>query len=147
MQDTDIEGLGPREAAEYVLAFITTLKSTERDLGRTAEDAALWSRRVSLAREKGDEALAGQAQAKLNEVEGKKASLETELADLGAKVAVLKEKLQRLRGRFQKSVDTDLLLAQLEMLTGKKDTLAESFKAEEAGARLEALKKKMTGGS
>ena len=146
MQDTDIEGLGPREAAEYVLAFITTLKSTERDLGRTAEDAALWSRRVSFAREKGDEALAGQAQAKLNEVEGKKASLETELADLGAKVAVLKEKLQRLRGRFQKSVDTDLLLAQLEMLGGKKDPLTDTFKSEEAGVRLEELKKKMTGG-
>jgi len=147
MQDTDIEGLDPQNAAEYVLAFVTTLKKTEMDLASATADVTKWTRRVALAVEKGEEELAGLARAKLAEVEGKKTALETELADLRLKVAILKEKLQRLRRRFQKSVDTDVLLAELEMLVGKKDALADTFKAEEAGAKVEELKKKMAGGN
>jgi phage shock protein A len=145
MQDTDIEGLEPKDAAEYVLAFVATMKKTETDIGRAAEDVAKWTRRVALATEKGETELAGLAQAKLAEIEGKKTALEAELADLRLKVDILKGKLQRLRRRFQKSVDTDVLLAELEMLAGKKDALADAFKAEEAGAKLEELKKKMSG--
>ncbi len=146
MQDTDIEGLEPKDAAEYVLAFVTTLKKTETDLARVSWDVTTWTRRVALAVEKGDEALAGQARQRLAEIEGKKAALEAELAELRPKVGVLTEKLQRLRHRFQKSVDTDVLLAELEMLAGKKDALADAFKAEEAAAKVEELKKKMAGG-
>jgi phage shock protein A len=146
MLDTDIEGMDPKGAAEYVLAFVTTLKKTEADAGQAAEDVAKWTRRVGLAVEKGEEELASLARARLAEVEGRKASLETELADLRLKVGTLKDKLQRLRTRFRKSVDTDVLLAQLEMLAGKKDVLADTFKAEEAGAKVEELKRKMAGG-
>lgn len=147
MQDTDIEGLEPKEAGEYVLAFIATLKRTEMEIGRIAEDVATWTRRVTLAEGKGDTELADLARAKLAEVEAKKAALGAELADLRLKVDTLQQKLQRLRMRFQKSVDTDLLLSQLEMLAGKKDALAETFKAEEASAKVEELKKKMAGGA
>jgi phage shock protein A len=147
MQDTDIEGLEPKDATEYVLAFVATLKKTEMDLARVYEDIATWSRRVALATEKGEAELAGQARARLAEIEGKKSALETELADLRLKVGILKEKLQHIRTRFKKSVDTDVLLAELEMLVGKKDTLAETFKAEEAGAKVEELKRKMTDGA
>jgi phage shock protein A len=146
MLDTDIEGMDPKGAAEYVLAFVTTLKKTEADAGQAAEDVTKWTRRVGLAVEKGEEELAGLARARLAEVEVRKASLETELADLRLKVGTLKDKLQRLRSRFRKSVDTDVLLAQLEMLAGTKDVLADTFKAEEAGAKVEELKRKMAGG-
>jgi phage shock protein A len=145
MQDTDIEGLEPKDAAEYVLAFVATMKKTETDIGRAAEDVAKWTRRAALATGKGEAELAGLARAKLAEIEGKKSALEAELADLRPKVDILEEKLQRLRRRFQKSVDTDVLLAELEMLTGKKDALADAFKAEEAGAKVGELKKKMSG--
>jgi phage shock protein A len=147
MQDTDIEGLSPQDAAAYVLAFVAAMKKAETDIGRAAEDVALWTRRVALAGQKGEAELAGQARAKLAEVEARKAALEAEHADLRLKVDILKEKLQRLRGRFQRSVDTDVLLAELEMLGGKKDAVAEAFKAAEAGASLDELKKKMTGGA
>jgi phage shock protein A len=145
MQDTDIEGLEPKAAAEYVLAFVTTLKKTEMDLVSATEDVTKWTGRVALAVEKGEGELAGLARAKLAEIEGKKAAFETELADLRLKVVILKDKLQHLRRRFQKSVDTDVLLAELEMLVGKKDDLADRFKVEEAGAKVEELKKKMSG--
>jgi phage shock protein A len=143
MIDTDIEGLGPKEASEYVLAFITTLKQTEKALAACEEDVALWTRRVALARSKGDEALAARAQARLDQVSGKKASLEAELADLKAKVAVLKEKLARLRVTGGRLVDVDLLLAQLEMIVGKKDDLSRLMKEEESKAALDELKKKI----
>lgn len=143
MIDTDIEGLGPKEAADYVLAFITTLKQTEKALAAAGDDVDLWTRRVALARSKGDEALAGQAETRLQEAAAKKAKLQAELAELSATVSVLKEKLTRIRMTGGKAVDTDLLLAQLEMAVGKKDDLSKAIKAEETNAALDELKKKM----
>ena len=40
-------------------------------------------------------------------------------------------------------MDADLLLAQLEMIAGKKDELAQAMKEEESKAALDELKKKM----
>jgi phage shock protein A len=143
MLDTDLEGLGPKEASEYVLAFITTLKQTEKALEAAQEDTNLWTRRVSLAQSKGDPGLAAQAMARLSDATAKQSKLEAELADLKAKVSVLKEKLVRIRMTGVKLVDADLLLAQLEMVVGKKDELAHTMKNEEASAALDELKKKM----
>jgi len=145
MLDTDLYGLGPKEASEYVLAFITTLKQTEKAIAAAEEDVALWTRRVALARSRGEESLAIQAEARRADAAGKKAALETELADLGAKVAVLKQKLTRIRMTGGKMVDADLLLAQLEMVVGQRDELSHAMKQEEAKAALDELKKKMQG--
>jgi phage shock protein A len=143
--DTDIEGLTPQQANEYVLAFITTLKQTEKAVSAAEEDENLWTRRVTLARSRGDEGLAAQAQARLSDATAKKGQLQAELEDLHAKVSVLKEKLTRLRMTGVKLVDADLLLAQLQMIVGPKDDLAAAMKREEAGAALDELKKKMQG--
>ncbi len=145
MLDTDIEGLGPKEAADYVLAFITTLKQTSRELARVAEDIALWKRRVALAQERGETALAAQAQARCAELEEKQARLESERQDLVRKVAVLRDKLQKVRMMGTRLVDTDRLLAELQMLAGEKDSLSIALKEEEAKAELEKMKKKMSG--
>jgi phage shock protein A len=141
MLDTDIEGLDPAQASQYVLAFITTLKQTEKALIAAREDVATWTRRVTLARSKGDENLAAQAQARLSDAAAKQSQLENELSDLKAKVAVLKDKLARLRMTGVKLVDADLLLAQLQMVVGQKDELGDAMKREEANAALEELKK------
>ncbi len=143
MLDTDIEGLDPQQATQYVLAFITTLKQTEKALAASVEEESLWTRRVGLARSKGDEGLASQAQARLTDATAKRSQRETELSDLRAKVAVLKEKLTRLRMTGVRLVDADLLLAQLQMLAGPKDELSSAMKKEEASAALDELKKKM----
>lgn len=146
MLDTDIEGLDPAQASEYVLAFITTLKKTEKARAEAAEETNTWTRRVTLARSKGDEALAAQAQARLSDATAKQSRLEAELADLKAKVTVLKDKLARLRMTGGRLVNTDLLLAQLRMVVGEKDTLGDAMKREEADAALDELKKKSTEG-
>ncbi len=145
MLDTDIEGLNPEQATEYVLAFITTMKQTEKALAEAVEDESLWTRRVALARSRGEEGLAAQAQARLSDATAKRSQLETELEDLRRKVAVLKEKLTRLRMTGGRLVDVDLLLAQLQMLAGPKDELSAEMKKEEASAALDELKKKMQG--
>jgi phage shock protein A len=145
MLDTDIEGLGPKEAAEYVLAFITTLKQTSRELERLGEEIAVWKRRVALAQERGETVLAAQADARRAELEEKQARLEAERQDLVRKVAVLRDKLQRIRMTGARLVDTDRLLAELQMLAGEKDTLSASLKEEEAKAELEKMKRKMGG--
>jgi len=144
MLDTDIEGLDPAQASQYVLAFITTLKQTEKSLGAAQEETNTWTRRVTLARSRGEEGLAAQAQARLSDATAKQAQLETELADLKARVAVLKDKLVRVRMTGGRMVDADLLLAQLQMVVGKKDELGEAMKKEEANAALDELKKKTT---
>ncbi len=146
MLDTDIEGLDPAQASEYVLAFITTLKQTEKALSDAAEDANLWTRRVTLARSKGDESLAAQAQARLSDATAKQSRLEAELADLRAKVSVLKDKLTRLKMTGGRLVNTDLLLAELQMVVGEKDKLGDAMKQQEAQAALDELKKKSTEG-
>jgi hypothetical protein len=143
MLDTDLEGLGPKEASDYVLAFITTLKQTEKALAAAGEESNLWMRRVTLARSRGEEGLAAQAQARQSDAVARQAALETELADLKAKVSVLKEKLTRIRMTGGKLVDADLLLAQLEMAVGPRDELSRTMKKEEASAALDELKKKM----
>jgi phage shock protein A len=144
MLDTDIEGLDPAQASQYVLAFITTLKQTGKALAAAQEETNTWTRRVTLARSKGDEGLAAQAQARLSDAAAKQSHLETELADLKAKVAVLKDKLVRLRMTGGRLIDTDLLLAQLQMVVGTQDDLGEAMKKEEANAALDELKKKNT---
>jgi septation ring formation regulator EzrA len=146
MLDTDIEGLNPKDAVKYVLAFITTLKKTKADIVKLDEDIALWKRRVSLAQDKGETGLASQAQARVGELETKRATLQGEADDLTMKVSILKEKLLRMRKQVPRSVDVDLLLAQLKMVVGEKDDLSLKFKDEEANVKLEELKRKMSGG-
>ncbi len=145
MLDTDIDGLDPAQASQYVLAFLTTLKQTEKSLEAAREDTNTWTRRVTLARSRGDEGLAAQAQARLSDATAKQSRLETELADLKAKVAVLKDKLVRLRMTGGRLVDADLLLAQLQMAAGKKDELGNAMKEEAAKAALDELKKNTPG--
>ena len=120
MRETDIEGLDPKDAAQYVLAHITTLKQTEKDLARLEEESVTWSRRVQLAESRGEVELAAQARVRLDEIQAKKAGAAAELADLRRTVSTLKDKLARLQRGVTRSVDTDLLLAELEMLVGKK---------------------------
>jgi len=146
MLDTDIEGLDPAQAQEYVLAFITTLKQTEKAVAEAAEETNTWTRRVALARSKGEEGLAAQAQARLSDAAEKQSKLETELVDLRRNVSILKDKLARLKMTGGRLVNTDLLLAQLQMAVGERDKLGDAMKHQEADAALDELKKKSTEG-
>ena len=118
MDDTDLRGLSAADAKAYVLDFMTAMKSTERALSSVEQELALWNKRVELAAAKAAADLEAAARAKVEELSAKRSGLAAEQAGLAAKVARLKEQLP-LAMASERSVDTDLLLAQLQMATGE----------------------------
>jgi hypothetical protein len=144
--DTDIDFLDFDSAREYVLAFITTLKRTQRERAVTEEELAIWQRRIKLAEDRGEQVLQKAAEAKAAELAATCARLRAEEAELAAKVDVLKQKLRALRIRSTLTVDADALLAQLSLAAGELDALKDKLKDQEAQSALEDLKRKMNGG-
>jgi hypothetical protein len=141
--DTDLEGMEPAAAREYVLYFIQSMKETQRQKAKKAEEATLWRTRVQQARSHNRPELAAEAESNLGGLEQEIAGLEDEEAQLRSKVEILKENLRRLEAGFRRTIDADVLLANLEMLVGETDDTEEKFKDELAQAELDELKRKM----
>lgn len=118
MDDTDIRGLSAADAKAYALEFMTALKGLERDLAAIGDEAATWAKRVELAAAKGAAELEAAARTKLDELAAKRAGLEAERSELAAKVARIRERLPTA-GAAERSVDPDLLLANLRMAAGQ----------------------------
>ncbi|TFG83602.1 MAG: hypothetical protein E4H20_05105 [Spirochaetales bacterium] len=147
--DTDLRGMGAAEARAYVLEFLTSFKTRERELSTIAEELALWGKRVELAAQKGATELEAAARAKVTELDAKRETLSVEKAELAAKIARMRERLPIIAAT-EHSVDADLLLAEMQIVTGEalggpsaavEQGLA-SLGAEDA---LAALKRKLTG--
>jgi hypothetical protein len=154
MDDTDIRGLSAADARAYVLEFMTSLKATERELAALEPELSTWVRRVELAAAKAavDPAATGletAARAKLDELAARKATLNTERVELAAKIARMKEKLP-LAVASERSVDPDLLLAQLQMAAGQDpdsppSTLEKDIASLGTDDALAALKRRLAG--
>ena len=141
--ETDLTGMDMASAKEYVLTYITTLKQTQRELKVLSEELALWQKRVEFAKERNREDLISAAQMKATEISEKYARLEAEERDLAGKVQTLMSNLKRLKTGFTPTVNAEQLAAELDMITGGPDKVAEQFKEEETIAELEKLKQKM----
>lgn len=155
MDDTDIRGLSAEDAKAYALEFMTSLKTLERQLAGLADELGLWAKRVELAASKGASDLEAAARARLAELGAKRDALEAEKAELAAKVARIREKLP-MAGASERSVDPDLLLAQLRMAAGRSPDdrdddgsakLDSDMAALGADDALAALKRKLNEGS
>ena len=153
IDDTDIRGLSAHDAQAYAIEFMTALKALERELGALGDELATWARRVELAATKGAAELEAAARARVDELSAKKTALEAERADLAAKVTRIREKLP-LAGSQERSVDADLLLAQLRMAAGQEPDdrddqtspgLESDLAALGADDALAALKRKIDG--
>jgi phage shock protein A len=140
--DTDIDSLDHGSAREYVLAFLTVLKQTERERAIAEEELLHWERRVKLAESRGEPQLQKLASGRAAELREQAARLAAEEQGLRRKVAVLRQKLAVLRERASFAVDADALLAQLRLLAGEPGSLDLELKDLEAQAALEALKRK-----
>jgi hypothetical protein len=146
MEDTDIGFLDFESAREYVLAFITTLKKTQKERAVTEEELNHWQGRIKLADSRGEPLLKRAAEQRVQELESRCHKLLQEELDLKLKVGVLKEKLKTVKIRSGLRVDADVLLAQLQMLAGEPDVLEENLRSLEAEKALQALKRKMNEG-
>jgi phage shock protein A len=145
--DLDLSGLDVRGAREYVLAFLRTLKETEQRKGRLAAEVRLWTERAVLARSKGREDLAAAADAKAAALQPQLAETEAEETRLRAQTSVLKEKLKlKIHGGIERSVDSEKLEAELEMLVGEQGTVETKLASEQAASELDELKKRPRGG-
>lgn len=143
MRDTDIDFMDFESAREYVLAFITTLKKTQKQRAVAEEQLEHWRGRIKLAENRGEPVLKRGAQQRVAELEANRQQLHQEELELKRKVDVLKEKLKATKIRSSLQVDADALLAQMQMLVGQPDNLKEQLRNTEADQALQALKKKM----
>ena len=143
MRDTDIDFMDFQSAREYVLAFITTLKKTQKQRAVTEEELELWRGRIKLAENRGEPVLKSGAERRVAELEASCQQLHQEELELKRKVDVLKEKLKATKIRSSLQLDADALLAQMQMLVGEPDKLQEELRNTEADQALRALKKKM----
>ena len=140
LDDTDLSGMTPEAAREYVLAFIKSLKETQRQRDKLAEELDLWNKRIELAEKESRTDLVQQAKIRLEGIRVDVAGLDQEEEVLKRKVDVLKENLLRLPARFESTVDAELLLAQLEMVVGERDDTEEKFQEMKVQSKLEELK-------
>lgn len=141
--DLDIDRLPYKDAEQYVLSFITTLKGIEGELKNLDRELELWSRRARLAEENHETQLLLIARKKISELQAKSPELESERKSLRLKVSVLKEKLKIIRNQPAAAVDTDELLQKMKMLAGEEDKTLEVIEDLEAQKALEELKKRL----
>jgi len=141
--ETDLSGMDLASAKEYVMAYITTLRQTQSKMKEIAGELALWQQRISFSRERGRADLAAAAEMKVKEISEILSTLVNEEKDIAVKVSTLMKNLKKLKAGFIPTVDAERLQAELEMITGEKDELAEKFKEEETLAELEKLKQKL----
>ena len=143
MDTFDLTGLDSQTAKQIVVQVIQSLKATTAQRVKLDREAELWRNRVKLAQEKGRADLQAEAQTRLGDVEFQLDSLKAEERELIRTVDRMKQQLKVIEGQAEMSVDTDQLLAQLELLDDDKDELAEEFRKQEADALLDKLKEDM----
>jgi len=143
MDTFDLNGLDPQSAREVVLNVIRSLKETQSQRIKLEADLDLWERRKALAAERGRSDLQAEAQVRLDDIQYQLGGLRAEEAELVRTVDRLKQQLRTIENGPQPLVDTDQLLAELELLGGERDELSEKLREEEANALLEQLKRDM----
>ncbi len=141
--DLDIDRLPYKDAEQYVLSFITTLKGIEGELKNLNRELELWRGRARLAEENHEAQLLLIAGKKISELQAKSSQLELEQKSLRLKVTVLKEKLKIIRNQSAAAVDTDELLQKMKMLAGEEDKTLKVIEDLEAEQALEELKKRL----
>ena len=141
--DLDIDRLPYKDAEQYVLSFITTLKNIEGKLKNLNRELELWRGRARLAEENQEGHLVLIAGKKISELQAKSSQLELEEKSLRLKVSVLKEKLNIIRNQPAAVVNTDELLQKMKMLVGEEDKTLEVIEDLEAQQALEELKKRL----
>ena len=130
---SNLSGMSAAAAKQYILGFVTSSKLTEKKIRSLEEEAAKWKGRVELARSRGMDDLAAEAEREAAGINAKLAGLREEALALRERIAVMRSQLPGLAAR-ERSVDADILERELLMLLGYA----------ESGAT-EALKLKING--
>lgn len=148
----DLYGMDPQAAKAYIADHLASLKLTEKKRAELEADLAKWMGRIELARTKGEEDLALEAEKVAERLRSDLAKLQTEEIELRTQIDVMRRQLPALQAR-QRTVDPDLLEQELLMAAGRmpgdeaaaatERNLARLEKEAQANAALEALKAKL----
>ena len=104
----NLSGMNPAEAKEYIFNFIATLKLTEKQIQNTGEEMEKWQSRIELAKSKGQDDLALEAQKELGRITEKKQQLTAEAEGLKSQIDEMRRQLPLLAAK-ERSIDPDLL--------------------------------------
>jgi phage shock protein A len=148
----DIRGMNAADAKEYIFLHINTLKLTEKKRESLKAECEKWNARVALARSKGAEDLALEAEKEAVRLQAQLDALDTEINELKSQIESMRKQVPGLAAR-ERSIDPDLLEQELLISLGRipGDDNAEpkteaAFNELNADAALEALKAKMKAG-
>ena len=148
--ETDLTGLDPAAAREYVLGYITALRITAKKRQRLEVSLKTWEERIKQATDAGNETLRAAARNEMQRIQDGLGRVASEESELTAQVAVMKRHLKSMQHGPVVNADAEALLAQLQSLTGEPDTLKadlDRLGAEQrADEELAALKRRMAQG-
>jgi phage shock protein A len=116
--DSNLSGMNPAAAKEYIFNFITTLKLTEKQIADLDEDLAGWQSRIELAKSKARPELAAEAEKELERLTVKRRQLICEAGSLKTQIEEMRRQLPLLAAR-ERSVDPDLLEQELLIAAGR----------------------------
>lgn len=147
----ELSKLDEAGAMELLLAYTTDIRRHDKDIEVLEKDRQLWDSRVRLAEGKGMAELAQGAKAQLSRIEASLSGIVAARDELKLDASRIREALPAIKAR-RRSIDPDLLQAELSMLLGEEQgssaaKLDEEFKALEGKAEgqdpLDRLKRKM----
>lgn len=128
---------------QYVIGIITTLKQVRKKKEEVRREFELWESRVKLARDNSRPDLAAQAADQRDRARSDYQNLKNEEESIFQELRSAKAELESLRIAETMTVDTDRLLAQLEMIVGKPDETKKAFQELELENSLDELKKSL----
>jgi hypothetical protein len=139
----DLRGMAPGAAREYLFAHATDLGLLEKKLAEKAAAVGTWRERQRLAQDAGRGELMAAAESQVSAGLAELDALKAEAEALRAGVEKMKRQIPGLNAR-ERSVDPDLLLAELQGLSGQDPEgpdaefgkLKKESEAEEALAKL-----------
>jgi len=145
----NVNSMNVNELKEEILALITTIKLTEKEILSLEAEVAKWKGRIGLAREKGSAELLGEAEAELEKVSTQLTLLRDESRSFRENIDTLRRRLP-FAAASERSIDPDVLEQELLMALGKTEEEVKTDKAfrelekeKTAESALEALKAKM----
>jgi len=156
MEDTNLSGMNPAEAKQYILNFISTLKLTEKQIQNLDDEIGKWQMRIELANSKLQRELAQEAEQELNRLMEKQSALKAEAGLLKQQIEEMRRQIPLLAAR-ERSIDPDLLEQELLIAAGylpgdeekarNERLFRDMEKSQAADAALRELKAKMEQGN
>lgn len=134
-----------RAARNYLISLISTLKKTRAVRAKQEQEVQRWEQRVELAREKGREDLAAQAEQRAGEAKQALGKLQGEEQEVLGEFREAQARYKIESMIPQKRINPEQLLAALETVAGPPDTLQDELDRTAVDEQLTALKGELQG--